>query len=299
MKKTFEYIREKYTTVYGYLDYIGFGEKQREELSKALTFKAMQVEVQHGSHPQTQNNQKTSDGATTQQGDHSSSHDEDDDEDDDQDDHPHTHNERDDYLPTQDYNASKRRVSTSNAISHPSGEGTHARVGRRQSVHDRVHDWRERKHDRARNASVDFTSASSAQDSGVSSGAPWSPDARNGKPQSGKSIEVPIGSGRRRSVSDTHRGIIHAVADPRAGVQLMSSGLGVHLPVPEGRHHHHHHHHRRSSSDDVNSREAARDDGFLPNIAESPLESSSPPPLLSFHSPPPTTSSSSSSSSHE
>lgn len=53
MMKTFDYIREKYTNVEGYLDYIGFRKQDREGLTKALTFKAMQMEIQRSPQPVT------------------------------------------------------------------------------------------------------------------------------------------------------------------------------------------------------------------------------------------------------
>lgn len=59
MIKTFEYIREKYTDVNGYLDYIGFGEKERIGLSKALTFEGMRTKP-----AQDSAQRKASDGAT-------------------------------------------------------------------------------------------------------------------------------------------------------------------------------------------------------------------------------------------
>jgi hypothetical protein len=65
MKRTFEYIREKYTDVNGYLDYIGFGEKEREGLRRALTFKALQLGSPQS---QLQTKRKTSDGATPRNG---------------------------------------------------------------------------------------------------------------------------------------------------------------------------------------------------------------------------------------
>lgn len=45
MRRTFDYIREKYNGVDGYLDYIGFGEKQREGLQNALALQKMQVDA--------------------------------------------------------------------------------------------------------------------------------------------------------------------------------------------------------------------------------------------------------------
>lgn len=51
MRQTFEYIREKYSGVKGYLDYIGFDENSRIGLKRALTFRAMQMGVMDDSPP--------------------------------------------------------------------------------------------------------------------------------------------------------------------------------------------------------------------------------------------------------
>lgn len=45
MRRTFDYIKEKYNGVEGYLDYIGFGEEERKGLKVALSLKKMQIDV--------------------------------------------------------------------------------------------------------------------------------------------------------------------------------------------------------------------------------------------------------------
>lgn len=207
MKKTFAYIREKYTDVNGYLDYIGFGEKERAGLRKALTFKAMQLEVQKSpnSKPETQ----AKDGATP---------------------------------------------------------------GRRTTAPEA----------RDRSQARDIPTSPPSDESGSS--APWSPDSREKSTRElGRSLGVPIGGSRTRrrsrsrsgsdkdkEKSDGKESLVALMANPRAGVELLGSGLGLHLPFDDKQH-------RRSVSDDVNSREDVRDDGFLPSknaITKSPLGNS-------------------------